>query len=154
MFPESKRALSLTRKFPVPKDLNNIHFLIKYTTSRRKKKIKIKMWNDCTYRSVISKVSRGTKRGPLAGKKEEGGSVWCTPRVIDRAGAHIGFGDSSWLPWSLRCFVLSSRWRRCPGTHVDPHKPITDSFLLEIQRIRLDIEHDIRLKLIKYTNWG
>lgn len=99
-------------------------------------------------RSVISKVSRGTKRGPLAGKKEEGGSVWCTPRVIDRAGAHIGFGDSSWLPWSLRCLVLSSRWRRCPGTHVDSHKPITDSFLLEIQRIRLDIERDIRLKII------
>ncbi|OAD60379.1 Unconventional myosin-VIIb [Eufriesea mexicana] len=65
-------------------------------------------------RSVISKVSRGTKQGPLAGKKEKGGSLWCTPRVIDRAGAHIGFGDSSWLPWSLRSFVLSSR--RCPGS--------------------------------------
>lgn len=61
----------------------------------------------------------GYQSGPLDGKKKKGGSSWCTPRVIDRAGAHIGFGDSSWLPWSLRSLVLSSRRRRCPVARVD-----------------------------------
>ncbi|KAK1133006.1 hypothetical protein K0M31_014370 [Melipona bicolor] len=73
-------------------------FTVNYKRRGRKKEKK-------RIRSVISKVSRGT-RGPLAGKKEKGGSLWCTPRVIDRAGAHIGFGDSSRLPWSLRSLVL------------------------------------------------